>query len=349
MTDEDEQTSAMRDHAIRVLHALSCDKLAFGDDLELVAAANAYVHRRVRRVHQSVADSGIEVLEREEGVCGGMVLATRDLLNELGLQGQLAYALGGDVAHSMFEVQTESETILVDPYHGLIFVDHETGRGLGLDDAVAAASAARPSVLFVRRQGSEALDLAEAYARADEDSRVDFAFPRNFIDLDGYGLAGSGFAEVIEVHLSLGGVLGAPDWREPREGEPYPYSALAHERKADGSHLSWAYILGSTANGYNVQHVYRIAGLTPGQSFAIRTSFANAYGKEGELPVVSYRQLSGGGGKHNAKLEHTNRRADEAFVPQVIEARFVSETDSSLIVTHARGDFVLMAIEAIAP
>lgn len=343
---EGAEAGQVKRHAIRVLSALSTETLAFGSDIELAAAASAYVHRHVRRIHQSVAESGAEVLERGEGVCGGMVLAARDLAAEFGLRGDLAYALGGDVAHSMLQVEASSGPVLLDPYHGLVFIDPKSGAGLGIDETVAAAERGESPVLYVRRQQEGALDLANAYAVTDEDERVDFAFPRNFLGLDGYGLAGSGFTDIIEIDLPLGRTLGAPDWREPRENEPHPYSALAHERKPDGAHLSWAYILGSTANGYNVQHAYRVTGLSPGSPFVLSFYFANAYGKGQDAPVITYRQLTGGRGKVNARLEHTNRRADDPFEPQVVQARFVSDSTESLIATHAWGDFVLIGIGA---
>lgn len=336
------------EHAVAVLCALPVETVAQGDPFELCAAVNAYVHLKVTRKHKTTAGSGAEVLTKGEGVCGSMVLAARELLEAMGVDCELAYTLGGPVAHSMIEAEVDGGGALIDPYHGVIYCDPSGERPLSLEETIEAAGQGRQVARFVRRAAAPDLLAREVvYSSGDEDDRQDYRFPDDYLGLDGYGLAGSGFADFVDVEIPLGRTLGNPDWATPSPDEPTPYFALASERKPDGSHLSWAFILGQTGMGYNVQHLYRVTGLTPGSRFTLKLFVATAYGTPDRPPVVTLRQVEGGSTLARRRLLHASYKdTDGGGGLQVIEATFIAEAERASIVTHAQGDFVLNALSA---
>ncbi len=351
-TYNEKQRSTILAHVERAL-----TKLPEGaSPLEKAAAINTYLYQYFRRAHLAKGANGVELLQSGEAICGGAVATMAEMLYAIGVKGKYAYAIGGNAAHSMMEVFFDDGTQgLFDPYHGVLYLDREKAQPLSIIDINNNLEeyARRPPVMFTAHGKATTpsgvvpmASLSAAYTPTDRFGRTDYDFVKLFNKADSVGVANSGLSSFVNIELRPGDVIGRKSWKQSHT-EPRPWTKLAMWEREPGDYLSWAYMLGDSALGYTVKHVYTMRGLDRGRNYLLELYIATAYGQPDSdvaNAVVSVQPTAPFGKTRHLEVKPGGYVPDN-FVPRRLEIPFRAEASEVVFVLDAHGILTLSGIE----
>jgi len=276
----------------------------------------------------------------------GIVLAAQSVFTTLGYESHFAYTIGGKVAHSLLEVETNEGTALLDIYNGVAFLNKDTDAPLDLNAVIKAAQTNDNICLYAKIDCHKFYDLnhSDIFIDKDDHNRDTFIWPDNFLNLDGYGLSGSGHVDFNIIHLKPTQILGNEHWQTGLVDEPTPYTKLAYLRKPDGSALSWAYMMGQTGLGYHLQHSYLCSDLVPGVRYSLKIGLINAFGFKDFTVRWTMRALHSD--THIKKMKITPIEQDylSDYKPHYVQFDFVAIQSTEVILSHLEGELLLASI-----
>lgn len=343
------QRKILRDHLTRALAKLK----PTASEFDRAAALNAYLHLTLVRTNGATAASSAQVLQSGQAVCGGMSLTLKDLLTEAGIRAEYAFTIGGHVAHSMVEAFfSDGLRGLFDPYHGVAYFDRNLGNPVSIVELRGYLGSGENPVMYVRRSApvEPPFTLKSVYSETDMDNRIDYDFEDLFTNIDGLGVANSGFLSHVNIALTPGECVGNPGWKAPTEAEPRPWSRLSTWTRKEGGRLSWAYLLGTISMGYLVHHVYTLTGLERGKQYKLLLKVSNAYmpkDAKAPAPALTLHPILPFGQSKYVTLETRGYNPKHDYSPQRVGITLRAAKDTMIISAFATGDLVLQSAELI--
>jgi hypothetical protein len=347
----DAQRQVILDHVAAALRNLP----GGASEFEKVAAINDYLYQYFHRQNSNGA-GGADYLTNGESICGGTVVSMAEMLYSQKIKSKYAYVYGGLVAHSMLEVFFSDGTRgLFDPYNGYLFYNKELARPISITDILTGINL--NEVTFYSSQPKQEItgeivplsDVFLSYLDHDTLDR-DFDPVELFARMDGAGVANEGYKDYLEVALNPGEHIGEPAWT-PESEAPNPWNTLAVWRKNNGDYLSWAYLLGQTAHGYDVKHIYHLEGLTPGQRYTLRHYLVRGYlsvNDTNDGPVITIQPISPFQPGQFSGLEAFNIPLDDRFTPRVHDFTFEAQAAQADFIYDVSGIIIVAAIELIS-
>lgn len=320
---------------------------------DVAVAANAYIYLSIERKHGATASSAEEVLSKGTGVCGGMTLALRGLLNEAGIENEYAFTVGGLVAHSMVQAKLDNgQNLLMDPYHGVLYFSEKDKLPLGIDEVYGYLKS--PEVVyFVDRKsklGTKPLKFKTAYTSTLDPKPVDYDFPELFSTADSFGVANSGFTTLVGMELKPDAVIGNPKWVPGNDYEPRPWTSLSRWKKEDTRYLSWAYLLGISSQGYLIEHTYMLKGLTPGNRYRLELLIATAHPvsidrSTHDCPAITIQPITPFGKPKKIKLEARAFSDRNDYHPQIAKMSIIASHADMTLQTFTQAEIVIQSIQ----
>lgn len=339
----------LREHLSTALAGLEPETSEFAR----AAALNAYLHLTLVRTNGATASNSVDVLRSGQAVCGGMALTLKDLLNEAGIRAEYAFTIGGHVAHSMVEAFfSDGLRGLFDPYHGVAYFDRVRENPVSIVELRDYIANGTHPVMYVRRSAAAEppFTLDSVYSEKDMDSRIDYDFEDLFTNIDGLGVANSGFLSHVNITLAPGEHVGNPAWTEPTDTEPRPWTNLSMWTRKEGGRLSWAYLLGTISMGYLVHHVYTLSGLEKGKQYRLLIKVANAYmtrDSKAPAPALTLHPIQPFGHSKYVALETRGYNPSREYQAQRVGITLRAAKDTMIISAFATGDLVLQSAELI--
>lgn len=319
-----------------------------GDPLVIALALNAYTFDHFKRVSFATGISGVDLLERGEAVCGGMAITIAEMLHASGITNRLAYLVGGGVAHSMVEARlTGDERVLLDPYHGLAYLDSTVTRGpLSLEQVTSAVAAGRKDIVAVYDGHRTDGNIFAAYVPLGHQVRdmADYSL-LSFEQAHGAGVSHAGYVHRVVLDLEPGMTLGSTEWK-PDSKWPRPWTELSTLTGQDGEYISWAYQLGDNLSmGYRVRHTYRLSSLVAGNDYELAIHFAAAYAipEISETPLLNIHRVDDRASGAHIDLGIVSPDL-KVFDPHIARFTFTARHDVELFLAELSGIGTISAI-----
>lgn len=309
---------------------------------------NAYIFDHFTRKPYASGSSGVDLLRKGEAVCGGMVITLAEMLHAQKINCRLAYLVGGDVAHSMLEVQLPNDqNLLLDPYHGVAYLDQrEDMRPMSLIQVRLAVADGRTDIAMVyngNRTGNDVLSWYVPHGQQDR-PMSDYELA-SFIRAHGAGLAHGGYVHRVVIELEPGTIHGSIGWTPGGEW-PRPWTQIAVLQDENDQYISWAHQLGDNLSmGYRIRHTYRMHDLVPGQKYDLEVHFASAYTN----PTISKTAVLN---IHRAGDRKSGAHYDlgivspnlDAFEPHIIRHTFTARSEEETLLAELSGIGTICAI-----
>ena len=319
-----------------------------GDPLVIALALNAYTFDHFKRVSFATGISGVDLLERGEAVCGGMAITIAEMLHASDITNRLTYLVGGGVAHSMVEARlTGDERVLLDPYHGIAYLDSKVKhRPLSLEQVMSAVAAGRRDIVAVYDGHRADGNIFAAYVPLGNQVRemTDYSL-LSFEQAHGAGVSHAGYVHRVVLDLEPGMTLGSTEWK-PDSKWPRPWTELSTLKGQDGEYISWAYQLGDNLSmGYRVRHTYRLSSLVAGNDYELAIHFAAAYAipEISETPLLNIHRVDDRANGSHIDIGIVSPDL-KAFEPHVVLFTFTARHDVELFLAELSGIGTISAI-----
>ncbi|MBI5740654.1 MAG: transglutaminase domain-containing protein [Nitrospirae bacterium] len=319
-------------------------------ELETAAAINDYVFQYF--VNKDNLGNAVKLLNEGHAICGGAAVTMAEMLYSVDIKSRLAFLIGIPTqgAHSLVEVYFRDGTRgLFDPSFGIFWYDYENKKPVSIVDLLAEPELSDiflyKTINAKRKKTDEAvkpyIGLSQTYQNRKKYKEEYYDPYQCFSKRSGGGVSGEEYTTYVKIPLGPGSSYGD----KKGSSETTPWNKLAVLQNKEGEYISWAYMLGKTGD-YNITHVYRFAGLQPGDSYNLSLYYAKAYNAVLSVQILNgHRPNQGNSSTFYYEVENLTYKKSGSAIEKV-HIPFTADSPNVEIITSTEGYLILTAIES---